>query len=169
MELEYRFAAADDIENLVQIRLDMLRVVNDLGADYVFDDDFVRSSREYFLNGDQITVLAAHGAKIVGCASICFIEIMPTFAHPTGKRAHLMNVYTDAVNNDAAIAFYQVNGYASEPYQNPQDPACVKYRTVIFSKSLTSRPLELWNNRSIHLTEQIAKQEGNCDDQKYHI
>ena len=94
MELEYRFAAADDIENLVQIRLDMLRVVNDLGPDYVYDDDFVRSSREYFLNGAQITVLASHGAKIVGCASICFIEIMPTFAHPTGKRAHLMNVYT---------------------------------------------------------------------------
>ena len=94
MELEYRFAAADDIENLVQIRLDMLRVVNDLGQDYVYDDDFVRSSREYFLNGDQITVLASHGAKIVGCASICFVEIMPTFAHPTGKRAHLMNVYT---------------------------------------------------------------------------
>ena len=47
MELEYRFAAADDIENLVQIRLDMLRVVNDLGPDYVYDNDFVRSSREY--------------------------------------------------------------------------------------------------------------------------
>ena len=53
--------------------------------------------------------------------------------------------------------------------QNPQDPACMKYRTVIFSKPLTSRPLEFWNNRSIHLTEQIAKQEGNCDDQKYRI
>ena len=53
MELEYRFATADDIENLMQTRLDMLRVVNDLGPDYVFDDDFVRSSRDYFLNGDQ--------------------------------------------------------------------------------------------------------------------
>ena len=58
MELEYRFAAADDIENLVQIRLEMLRVVNDLGPNYVFDNDFVRSNREYFLNGDQISVLA---------------------------------------------------------------------------------------------------------------
>ena len=109
MELEYRFAAADDIENLVQIRLDMLRVVNDLGPDYVYDNDFVRSSREYFLNGDQITVLASHGAKIVGCASICFIEIMPTFAHPTGKRAHLMNVYTDAVYRRQGIALRMTN------------------------------------------------------------
>ena len=109
MEVKYRFAAADDIENLVQIRLDMLRVVNDLGPDYVYDDDFVRSSREYFLNGDQITVLAAHGAKIVGCASICFIEIMPTFAHPTGKRAHLMNVYTDSAYRRQGIAFTMTN------------------------------------------------------------
>ena len=46
MELEYRFATADDIEILMQTRLDMLRVVNDLGLDYVFDDDFVRSSRD---------------------------------------------------------------------------------------------------------------------------
>ena len=28
MELEYRFATADDIEYLIQTRLDMLRVVN---------------------------------------------------------------------------------------------------------------------------------------------
>ena len=69
------------------IRLDMLRVVNDLGPDYVYDDDFVRSSRDYFLNGDQISVLAVCGDKTVGCASICFIEVMPTFAHPTGKHS----------------------------------------------------------------------------------
>ena len=87
MELEYRFATADDIEILMQTRLDMLRVVNDLGLDYVFDDDFVRSSRDYFLNGDQISVLAVCGDKTVGCASICFIEVMPTFAHPTGKHS----------------------------------------------------------------------------------
>ena len=95
---------------------------------------------------------------------------LKAFEEMAAARGYLFaRLYTDAVNNDAAIAFYQANGYASEPYQNPQDPACLKYRTVIFSKSLTSRPLELWNNRSIHLTEQIAKQEGNCDDQKYRI
>ena len=25
---------------------------------------------------------------------MCYITVMPTVAHPTGKRAHLMNVYT---------------------------------------------------------------------------
>lgn len=67
-------------------------------------------------------------------------------------------LYTDAVNNDAAIAFYKANGYTCEPYLNPQDPACTQYPTVIFSKALSAGALAPWNNRSIHLTEQIAKQ-----------
>ena len=31
---------------------------------------------------------------VVGCASMSFIRMMPTFSHPSGIRAHLMNVYT---------------------------------------------------------------------------
>ena len=68
-------------------------------------------------------------------------------------------LYTDALNNDIAIAFYKANGYICEPYLNLQDPACLKYKTLIFSKPLASEPLVPWNSRSIHLTEQIAKQE----------
>ena len=58
-----------------------------------------------------------------------------------------------------AIAFYEANGYVEEPYENSLDPACVEYKTVIFSKALTDEPLVQWNSRTIHLTEQIAKQE----------
>ena len=36
-----------------------------------------------------------------------------------------------------------------------------KYKTLIFSKSLTSEELVPWNNRNIHLTEQIAKQNAS--------
>ena len=67
-------------------------------------------------------------------------------------------LYTDAEHNDTAIAFYKVNGYVCEPYLNQQDPACQEYPTLIFSKSLTCDALVPWNSRSIHLTEQIAKQ-----------
>ena len=41
-----------------------------------------------------MTVLALDGEETVGCASMSFIRVMPTFDHPTGRRAHLMNVYT---------------------------------------------------------------------------
>ena len=92
--MEYRFATASDIDALIKIRLEMLRIVNDLEDDYVFGEDFVQAIKDYFLKGDQITVFALHDSIIVGCGSICFMELMPTFSHPTGKRAHLMNVYT---------------------------------------------------------------------------
>ena len=41
-------------------------------------------------------------------------------------------LYTDAVNNDAAIAFYKANGYSCEPYRNEHDPVCERIQTVIF-------------------------------------
>lgn len=67
-------------------------------------------------------------------------------------------LYTDAVDNEAAIAFYTANGYTSEPYDNPDDPACRQIKILIFSKSLIQGSADPWNNRNIHLTEQIAKQ-----------
>ena len=79
------------------------------------------------------------------------------------KGFRFARIYTDAVHNDAAISFYKTNGYICEPYLNPQDPACMKYPTVIFSKALTDEAPVPWNSRSIHLTEQIAKQEKYKD------
>ena len=108
-EITYRYATADDIDGLLQSRLHMLRVVNNLEQDHDFDQEFINSSREYFLNGDQITVLAMDNGKIIGCASICFMHVMPTFSHPTGKRAHLMNVYTDAAYQRQGIAYKMTN------------------------------------------------------------
>lgn len=107
--IEFRFTTADDIEALIQSRLDMLRVVNNLGQDFVFNGEFIDYSREYFMNGDQMTVFATIAGKIVGCASICFMDVMPTFSHPTGKRAHLMNVYTDATYRRRGIAYKMTN------------------------------------------------------------
>ena len=87
-------ANKDDIEDMMSSRLEMLKVVNHLPEDYKYSDEMINESRDYFLHGDHITVLAKDGDEIIGCASMSFIRIMPTFDHPTGKRAHLMNVYT---------------------------------------------------------------------------
>ena len=107
--MEYRIASADDMELLVRSRLDTLRAVNRLGSDYRFSDGFVRASREYFLSGDQETVLAVDGGRVLGCATMCYITLMPTFSHPSGKRAHLMNVYTDPALRRQGIAFRMVS------------------------------------------------------------
>ena len=89
-----RIATKDDIEDLMSIRLEMLKVVNNLPEDYEYSDEMINESRDYFLNGDHLTVIAVDKDVVIGCASMSFIRIMPTFEHPTGKRAHLMNVYT---------------------------------------------------------------------------
>lgn len=107
--IEFRIATADDIELLMSSRLEMLKVVNNLTDDYVFPDLIVKESRDYFLNGDQTTVLAIDGAEVIGCASMSYMRIMPTFSHPTGKRAHLMNVYTRNEYRRQGIARKMVN------------------------------------------------------------
>ena len=91
---EYKIATAEDMELLMSSRIEMLKVVNNLDFSYEFSDELIKCSREYFEKGEHTTVLAMDGSRVIGCASICYMYIMPTFDHPTGKRAHLMNVYT---------------------------------------------------------------------------
>ncbi len=100
----------DDIDDLMRVRLETLRAVNEMNDDAQFSETLVNCARDYFLNGDQTTVFAedseasekssnnASGkskGKIIGCASMSYITIMPTYEHPTGKRAFLMNVYVN--------------------------------------------------------------------------
>jgi len=93
--LEYKIAGLEDIDLCMESRLEMLRVVNDLDDNYQYDEELINCSKDYFLNGDQTTVLVLDDGKVIACASMSYIWIMPTFSHPTGKRAHLMNVYTN--------------------------------------------------------------------------
>lgn len=91
-----RFAGAEDLERLLTLRMACLRAVNDLPGDCVFSEELVEASRAYFRKPLSVTVLALDGEMPVGCATLCAMELMPTFDHPTGKRGHLMNVYTSA-------------------------------------------------------------------------
>lgn len=107
-------STAADIDRLMEIRLEMLRVVNGLEADYEFSDELKTESRGYFLSGDQTTLLATDGEKTIGCASINYITIMPTFSHPTGKRAFLMSVYTQKEYRRMGIARRMVGQLVGE-------------------------------------------------------
>ena len=93
--MQYKYATADDMELLIRSREETLRAVNHLPEDYAFSEEFLETSREYFREGDQTTVLALEEDRIAGCATMCYIDMMPTFSHPSGRRAHLMNVWTN--------------------------------------------------------------------------
>lgn len=102
--MEYRMATKEDIDMLMSIRLEMFRKVNELSDNYVFSDGLIANSKRYFLEGNQTTSIALKNDKVVACASMSYIEMMPTFSHPTGNRAHLMNVYTNADYRRQGIA-----------------------------------------------------------------
>lgn len=88
-------ATKNDIETLMKIRMEMLKEVNSLSDDYVFDKSFIENCRKNFeCTGEtQTDILCIENGEPVACAKLCYLSMMPTFSHPTGKRAHLMNVY----------------------------------------------------------------------------
>ena len=76
------------------IRLEMLREVGGLPEEHDVPDSFIARTVDYLAHGNQTTLLAIDGGQVAGCATICYMKWMPTLDHPTGCRAHLMNVYT---------------------------------------------------------------------------
>ena len=97
---------SERIEDVVKIRVEMLSLMH---AEADFGGEFTRLSEEFFKSGDQTTILAYDSEKAVGCATLCYITVMPTFDHPSGKRAHLMNVYTNEKYRRQGIARQMVS------------------------------------------------------------
>lgn len=109
----YKKVNAQLLEAALKIRREMLGII--YGRDESeFEGEFTRLSAEYFTHGDQTTVLAFDGELAVGCATICYITLMPTFDHPSGKRAHLMNVYTKESYRRRGIARCMVTALIDE-------------------------------------------------------
>lgn len=96
-------AGKENHDQVMALRYEMLQVVNNLESD-IFDENFRNATEEYFYNGDQTTFLAIENGIAIGCATVCYIMIMPTYSHPTGKRAHIMNVYVRAEYRNKGIA-----------------------------------------------------------------
>ena len=106
--ITYRKVDNELIETALKMRRELLSVI--YGKDESeFEGEFTRLSADFFKNGDQTTVLAFDGEHAVGCATICYITLMPTFDHPVGKRAHIMNVYTNADHRRQGIARHMMN------------------------------------------------------------
>lgn len=97
-------ALPSDLETVLQMRYETMRNVCGISEDFEFTEEFYIESERYFQKGDHMTVLAWDGETAVGCASICYISVMPTFSHPGGKRAHLMNVYVRSSHRRQGIA-----------------------------------------------------------------
>lgn len=102
--IHFAFAGPEQAEQLTQLRLEVLRDVNHLPVDHAFAEDAVQAIDRFWRSGDHATVIAMDGDACIGCATMCYYRVMPTFDHPTGLRAHLMNVYTRSSYRRQGIA-----------------------------------------------------------------
>jgi ribosomal protein S18 acetylase RimI-like enzyme len=109
-------STAADLDKVISCRIEMLKVVNSLSEDTAFDKVFISNTREYLCNSNQTTLLAVD-EEVIGCATICYIDVLPTFDHPNGKRAHIMNVYTRNNYRRQGIAFQMMKILIEEAEQ----------------------------------------------------
>lgn len=103
--MNIRKATKGDLKKVLETRYTVIKEVCQLSDEYCFNEEFRNSTRRYYENADQTTVLALDDEEVIGCATICYISLVPTFDHPTGKRAHIMNVYTDKCYRRRGIAY----------------------------------------------------------------
>ena len=97
-EVHYAKATAADLDEILDVRLKVLREVNHLPED--IDLQSVKENSygyfsEGFLKGAFVMYLARLNTKIIGIGGISFYTVMPTYHNPTGKKAYIMNMYTE--------------------------------------------------------------------------
>ncbi len=108
MALEYRKATLDDLEILTETRIKVLRAANKL-SDETDMSEVEKQSSEYYKNalknGTHTAYLIFDGDAFVGAGGISYFRVMPTYHNPSGKKAYVMNMYTDPDYRRQGIAF----------------------------------------------------------------
>ena len=92
------------LDAALDIRMDCLREVCGYGPEHVFPSEFIAETADFLRTADQTTLLMLDGDTPVACATLCYKRTIPTPGHPTGRRAHLMNVYTAPTHRRRGLA-----------------------------------------------------------------
>ncbi|MFV0399486.1 MAG: GNAT family N-acetyltransferase [Oscillospiraceae bacterium] len=98
MSIQYRRAGISDLDNLVAIRVKVLKAAN-LLPDNADLSEVESESRDYYshslADGSHIAYLVYDGDKIVGAGGMSLYRVLPTCHNPSGRKAYIMNMYTD--------------------------------------------------------------------------
>ena len=109
---EYKKATIADIDELVKTRIIVLRAANKLSNDV--DMSLVeKESYEYYKSaleiGEHIAYLVYDNETFIGAGGVSFYQVMPTYHNPTGKKAYIMNMYTNPAYRRKGIAYQTLN------------------------------------------------------------
>ena len=84
-------AKEQNLQDMLDIRMEMLRESDN---NYNFTESFIKSTEDFFKTADHSTMLAYDDENIIGCATMCYFNALPTSSCQTTKRCYLMNLYT---------------------------------------------------------------------------
>lgn len=103
----YKKADMSDISLLTSTRIKVLRAANEL--DESTDMSLIeQESRRYYeralADGSHTAFLVMDGEKVIGTGGISYYDVMPTCDVPTGRKAYVMNMYTDPACRRQGIA-----------------------------------------------------------------
>lgn len=108
MDYSYIKATIDDLDRLVDTRIEVLRAANQLADDVDMGEIEVQSYRYYnraLRDGTHIAYLVFDGTKFVGSGGVSFFQVMPTYHNPSGRKAYIMNMYTAPEYRRRGIAY----------------------------------------------------------------
>ncbi|MCL2863980.1 MAG: GNAT family N-acetyltransferase [Lachnospiraceae bacterium] len=107
MELVYKKASFNDIDLLVETRLEVLRAINRLNAavDLKFFKDQSRAYFEKALKEDShVAYVVFDNGQFIGSGGISFYQILPSYYNQSGMWGCIMNMYTHPAYRRRGIA-----------------------------------------------------------------
>jgi|GEM_PF-214077 len=117
MEYTWKRAELKDLDELVETRITVLRAANKLSDDEDMDE-VRRQTEKYYLKAlvcdEHIAYLVYDGDKFIGAGGVSFYEVMPTYHNPSGKKAYVMNMYTDPEYRRQGIAYKTLDKLVGE-------------------------------------------------------
>jgi GNAT superfamily N-acetyltransferase len=105
--IEYRKATIDDIEELLQVRIDFLYDTKDITTDEeerIIRDAYADYLGEVLTNGSFVQWLAIENGKIIATSSVSFNRLPPRKLLPSGNTAYIANMYTSPAYRSQGIA-----------------------------------------------------------------
>lgn len=108
MDLIYRKAGTEDLDLLVETRIEVLRAANLLSDDTDMKQ-VEEQSRLYYQealkDGTHTAVLVFDGDRFAGAGGVSYYRVMPTYHNPEGRKAYIMNMYTRPEYRRQGVAY----------------------------------------------------------------
>lgn len=108
MNLTYKRATVEDINILVETRIEVLRAANKLCSDTDMSE-VKRQSYSYYqkalYDGSHIAYLIFNDSCCIGAGGVSYFQVMPTYHNPSGNKAYIMNMYTNPKYRRKGIAY----------------------------------------------------------------